>query len=219
MSSTEVRITGLGGQGSVLAGYIIGRAYSINAGLHASMLQSFGPEARGSACSATLMLSESEVLYPYVHEPDIFMVMSGEGYDKYRDEAAEDGTVIYESDLVKADPKKGQKAFGIPSTRIAESLGRTIVQNIVMLGFMTAVTQIVDPDDMRKAVTDSVPPGTEELNLKAFDAGFDYYEEEYGGGKKEKAEEPAGDEEIPEEKQEVEGEGVEEAPVAEEAVE
>jgi 2-oxoglutarate ferredoxin oxidoreductase subunit gamma len=214
MSSTEVRITGLGGQGSVLAGYIIGRAYSINAGNHASMLQSFGPEARGSACSATLMLSESEVLYPYVHSPDVFMVMSGEGYEKYRDEMAEDGTLIYESDLVKARPKKGQKAFGVPSTRIAETLGRTIVQNIVMLGFLTAVTRIVDPDDMRKAVTDSVPAGTEELNLKAFDAGFDYYEEEYGDGPKEKAEAPAADESSSGDEPDDESEGVEEAPVA-----
>lgn len=215
MSNTEVRITGLGGQGSVLAGYIIGRAYSINAGHHASMLQSFGPEARGSACSATLMLSESEVLYPYVSAPEIFVVMSGEGYEKYRDEMADDGTLIYESDLVKVELKKGRKAFGVPSTRIAESLGRTIVQNIVMLGFMTAVTRLVDPDDMRKAVSDSVPPGTEELNLKAFDAGYDYYQEEYGGGKKAKAEEPAGDEEVADEKTEDEAEGIEEEPVAE----
>lgn len=180
--TTEVRITGLGGQGSVLAGHIIGHAYSINADHHASMIQSFGPEARGSACSATLVLGESEVLYPYVRRPDVFLVMSGEGYQKYRDELKDDGTLIYESDLVQPEFKKGQKAFGIPSTRIAESLGRTIVQNIVMLGFFTAITGIVTPDQMREAVKASVPPGTEELNLKAFDAGFEYFEKEYGEG-------------------------------------
>ena len=177
---TEIRITGFGGQGVVLSGYIIGRACAINASKHATMIQSFGPEARGSACSATLAVSGTEVLYPYIGRPDIFVVMSAEGYDKYRDELKEQGTLVYEKNLVHPELKEGQPSFGIPSTRIAESLGRSIVQNIVMLGFFTAVTKIVSRDEMREAVKASVPAGTEELNVKAFDAGFSYYEEEYG---------------------------------------
>jgi len=179
MSRTEIRITGFGGQGVVLSGFIIGRACAIDAGKHATMIQSFGPEARGSACSATLAVSDTEVLYPYIGRPDIFAVMSGEGYEKYRDELKEHGTLVYEKNLVHPTPKEGQPSFGIPSTRIAESLGRAIVQNIVMLGFFTAVTKIVSRDQMREAVKASVPPGTEELNIKAFDAGFAYFEEEY----------------------------------------
>jgi 2-oxoglutarate ferredoxin oxidoreductase subunit gamma len=182
LSKTEFRITGLGGQGSVLMGYILGRAYSINAGHHATMIQSFGPEARGSACSATLVLSEEEVLYPYLRRPDYFVVMSGEGYEKYKDELDDDGVLIYESELVEPDSARKQKAFGVPSTRIAESLGRVIVQNIVMLGFATGVSGIVEPDLMRQAVADSVPEGTEKLNLKAFDAGYEYWRSNYGGG-------------------------------------
>jgi len=181
MSRTEIRITGFGGQGVVLSGYIIGKACAINAGKHATMIQSFGPEARGSACSATLTVSDEEVLYPYIHRPDVFIVMSAEGYDKYRDELKEAGTLIYEKDLVTAKPKEGQPSFGIPSTRIAESLGRAIVQNIVMLGFVAAVTGIASKEEMRDAVKHSVPRGTEELNLRAFDAGWDYYQREYGG--------------------------------------
>ena len=185
MSRTEVRITGFGGQGVVLSGHIIGHAYAVNEGMHATMIQSFGPEARGSACSSTLVLSDSEVLYPYIHRPDIFIVMSAEGYDKFGDELNDKGTLIFEKDLVKATPKKGQPAFGVPSTRIAESLGRSIVQNIVMLGFFAAVTQdLMSRDAMREAVRHSVPPGTEELNLRAFDAGWEYYEQEYGEKKK-----------------------------------
>jgi 2-oxoglutarate ferredoxin oxidoreductase subunit gamma len=187
VAKTEFRITGLGGQGSVLLGYILGRAYSINAGHHATMIQSFGPEARGSACSATLVLSEDEVLYPYIRRPDFFVIMSGEGYDKYKDELAEDGALIYESDLVTPDPAKKQKAYGVPSTRIAEDLGRVIVQNIVMLGFMTGVTGIVEPGLMREAVADSVPEGPEKLNLKAFDAGYEYWRNTCGGGNREEA--------------------------------
>ncbi len=185
MSRVEIRITGFGGQGVVLLGYVIGRACAINAGKHATMIQSFGPEARGSACSATLAVSESEVLYPYIRRPDILVVMSAEGYEKYRDELRDGGTLIYEEDLVRQALKKGHAAFAIPSTRIAESLGRSIVQNIVMLGFFTAVTQVVSRDQMREAVKRSVPAGTEELNLKAFDAGWSHFEQQYGRRKPE----------------------------------
>jgi len=191
MSRTEIRITGYGGQGVVLSGYIIGRACAIHSGKHATMIQSFGPEARGSACSATLALCDTEVLYPYIARPDIFVVMSGEGYDKYGDELKDDGILVYEKSLVKPKTKKAQRAFGVPSMRIAESLGRVIVQNIVMLGFFAAAAGVISREDMREAVKASVPPGTEELNLKAFDAGCTYFDEEYGKGGP-KAEEAVG---------------------------
>ncbi len=189
MSRTEIRITGFGGQGVVLSGHIIGRACAVNASQHATMIQSFGPEARGSACSTTLAISDTEVLYPYIQRPDIFVVMSTEGYDMYRDELRDDGILIYERDLVKPKLKDGQPSFGIHSTRIAEDLGRAIVQNIVMLGFVAAVTKLVPIEAMRDAVKHSVPPGTTELNLSAFDAGCEYYEKEYG--EEATAEEPA----------------------------
>lgn len=180
MSRTEIRITGFGGQGVVLSGHIIGHACAVNANQHATMIQSFGPEARGSACSTTLAISDTEVLYPYIQTPDIFVVMSAEGYDKFGDELKANGTLIYEKDLVRPTIKEGQPSYGVPSTRIAETLGRSIVQNIVMLGFFAAVTRIVPLEAMREAVRESVPPGTEALNLRAFDSGWDYFEEEYG---------------------------------------
>jgi 2-oxoglutarate ferredoxin oxidoreductase subunit gamma len=184
MSRTEIRITGFGGQGVVLACHISGCAASVHAGKAATMIQSFGPEARGSACSATLVVSDEEILYPYVQKLDIFVAMSSEGYEKFKDQLKDDGILIYESDLVHPTPKKTQKAFGVPSTRLAENLGRVIVQNIVMLGFFTAATGIVTVEQMRDAVKASVPAGTEEMNLKAFDAGWDYFQEEYGTGRK-----------------------------------
>jgi len=177
---TEIRITGFGGQGVVLSGHIIGRACAVHAGKHATMIQSFGPEARGSACSTTVAVSDTEVLYPYIGRPDVFVVMSAEGYDKYRDELKDEGTLIYEKDLVKPTIKEGQPTFGVASTRIAEGLGRAIVQNIVMLGFFAAVAKIVPREAMREAVAKSVPDGTQELNLRAFDAGWDAFEKEYG---------------------------------------
>jgi 2-oxoglutarate ferredoxin oxidoreductase subunit gamma len=174
MPRTELRITGFGGQGVVLAGHIIGRAFAIHAGRHATMIQSFGPEARGSACSATLVISDEEILFPYIRQPDILVVMSAEGYELYADDLKPDGLLIYEQDLVKPEFRKNRQACGIPSTRIAESLGRPIVQNIVMVGFFAGVTALIPPQAMREAVRGSVPVGTEELNLEAFEKGLEY---------------------------------------------
>ena len=181
MSRTEIRVTGLGGQGVVLAGLIIGRACAIHGGRHATMIQSFGPEARGSACSATLAISDTEVLYPYIQAPDVLVAMSSEGYWKYREELKPDGILLYERDLVQPEPLPGQRAFGVSSTRIAETLGRTIVQNIVMVGFFAAATGIVTRKQMRDAVMAAVPAGTKELNLQAFDAGWSAFEDEHAG--------------------------------------
>jgi 2-oxoglutarate ferredoxin oxidoreductase subunit gamma len=176
---TEIRITGLGGQGVILATHIIGDACSDGDDMHASMMQSFGPEARGSSCTATLVVSDTEVHYPYVRRPDVLVAMSADGYETYAGELKEDGVLIYEESLVQPDLSSGVRAAGIPSTRIAESLGRTIVQNIVMVGFFTALTGLVSREAMRTVVEASVPVGSEELNLKAFDRGFDYAVEHY----------------------------------------
>jgi 2-oxoglutarate ferredoxin oxidoreductase subunit gamma len=173
---TEIRVTGYGGQGVVLISTVIGRAWAVNAGKHAAMIQSFGPEARGSSCSATLAMSEKEVLYPYVQHPDVLVAMSSEGYTLFRDELKDDGLILYEQDLVTPTPKPGQRAYGIPSTRFAEELGRVLVQNVVMLGFFSAVTRLVPLDAMRDALRHSVPSGTEELNLKAFEKGREHAE-------------------------------------------
>jgi 2-oxoglutarate ferredoxin oxidoreductase subunit gamma len=181
MSRAEIRITGYGGQGVVLSGYVIGRACAVHAGKHATMIQSFGPEARGSSCSCTLVISDSEVLYPYIQRPDIFLVMSAEGYQKFGGELKDDGILLYEKDLVRPEVKKGQRAYGIPSTRIAESLGRSLVQNIVMVGFFAAATAVATKEQLEQAVRESVPAGTEELNLKAFEAGWDFFPEESQG--------------------------------------
>jgi 2-oxoglutarate ferredoxin oxidoreductase subunit gamma len=175
MATTEIRITGFGGQGVILCGYIIGKAASIFNDQHATLTQSFGPEARGSACSAQVVVSDSRVLYPYVTAPHVMLAMSNDGYHTHKDNLAEESVVIYEKDLVKLE-KHGSKVktYGIPATRIAEELGRKIVLNIVMLGFFGAMTEVMPVEALRKAVESSVPSGTEELNLKAFDKGYEY---------------------------------------------
>jgi len=175
MAVTEIRITGFGGQGVILCGYIIGKAASIYNDQHATLTQSFGPEARGSACSAQVIVSDDRVLYPYVTSANIMIAMSKDGYEMHKNTLAEDSILCYEKDLVTPGKHdKNIRAFGVPATRIAEDLGRKIVLNIVMLGFFGAVTELIPLEALRKGVESSVPEGTEELNLKAFDSGYEY---------------------------------------------
>lgn len=172
---TEIRIAGFGGQGVILAGMIIGRAASIYDDKHVTLTQSFGPEARGSACSVQLIVSPEPILYPYLTHPDILVVMSQEAYTRFAPGLKPHGTLIYEEELVNPTHITEETiAFHIPATRLAEELGRKLVLNVVMVGFTAAVTGIVSPEAARKAVRDSVPPGTESLNLAAFEKGLEF---------------------------------------------
>jgi len=175
MPVTEIRIAGFGGQGVILSAIVIGKAGCIFQDGYSTMTQSFGPEARGGACSAQVILSDSPVLYPYVSTPDILVVMSQEAYTLFSPQIKSDGILIIEEDLVRiGELPPGVRVYSIPATRIAEELGKKMVLNIVMVGFFAAVSQVVDPDAMRKAVAASVPEAYRDLNLKAFDRGFDY---------------------------------------------
>jgi 2-oxoglutarate ferredoxin oxidoreductase subunit gamma len=175
MSVTEIKFGGFGGQGVILAGIIIGRAASIYDDKFATLTQSFGPEARGSACSAQVIVSDRTILYPYVTRPEILLVMSQEACNKFLPETTDMATIIIEEDLVKPKGlKPGMRLYSIPATRLAEELGRKMILNIVMVGFFTSVTKLVNHEAVREAVKASVPPGTENMNLKAFERGYQY---------------------------------------------
>jgi len=177
MQLTEIRVAGFGGQGVILSAILLGKAASIYQGAYATMTQNFGPEARGGACSAQLVLSDSPILYPYITKPDILVVMSQEAYVRFGPELKDGGIMIIEQDLVRVsdlDINKEIQVYGIPATRIAEELGKRMVLNSVMVGFFTAVTRLLNADAVRKAVADSVPPNFLELNVKAFERGFEY---------------------------------------------
>jgi len=175
VSQLEIKIGGFGGQGVILAAEIIGRAAAIFDGKYATFTRSFGPEARGGAASAQVIVSDDKILYPYVTRPNILVIMSQEAFRRYGSELAADGTLIIENDLVRAgDSPPGKQMFGIPATRLAEELGRKIVLNMVILGFLTAVTGVVGAESMRKAIAESVPHGTEDLNLRAFQRGYEF---------------------------------------------
>lgn len=175
MSRTEIKVGGFGGQGVILSGYIIGRAAAIYDNKHATMIQAFGPEARGSACSASVIVSPESIAYPYITSPGILIVMSQEAYTRFAPELATGGILITEEELVQPhNLRRDITHYAIPATRFAEELGKKMVLNIVMMGFLTAVTKLVGKEAMRQAVLASVPKGTEDLNLKAFERGYAY---------------------------------------------
>ena len=175
MQLTELRVAGFGGQGVILSAIVLGKAASIHQGAYATMTQNFGPEARGGACSAQLLLSDQPILYPYVTQPDILVVMSQEAYAKFAPELKDGGTLIIEQDLVRVtELPRATKVYSCPAKRLAEELGKRMVLNSVMVGFFTAVTKLLDKEAVRKAISDSVPSNFRELNLKAFEKGLEY---------------------------------------------
>ena len=169
---TEICISGFGGQGIVLAGYILGKAITLYAGREAVMTQAYGPEARGGASSANIVMSDETVDYPFVLKADILVALSQEAYSKFRPTAKPGGIVLVDSDLVQ--PFEDDHPRGIPATRIAEELGKRIVANVVMLGFFTAATDIVGREAVERAIETTVKPRTLPLNLEAFESGYTY---------------------------------------------
>lgn len=175
MSRTEVRISGAGGQGIVLAGQILGQAISLyEKGKSATFTQSYGPEARGGSCSAEVVVSDESVGYPYVISPQVLVIMSQEAYNKYTPDISPETLVIIDPDLVKSNVSKKFKLFSIPATNLAREMGRVVVANIIMLGFMTAVSDVVAPQALKKSILATVPEGTGEFNIKAFTLGYEY---------------------------------------------
>jgi 2-oxoglutarate ferredoxin oxidoreductase subunit gamma len=172
---TEIRIAGFGGQGVILAAAVIGKAAAIFQGGYATMTQSFGPEARGGSSSAQVILSTEPILYPYVTQPDILVVMSQEAYTRFAPQLKPGGILITEQEMVRVDKyPNGVRVYGVPATRLAEQIGRKVVLNIVMVGFFGAVTNLLDAEALRQAVADSVPPAMQKVNLQAFERGYEY---------------------------------------------
>jgi len=172
---TEIRFAGFGGQGIIKSGIIVASAASIHGGKNAVQTQSYGPESRGGACKSEVVISEEEIDFPKVVEPDMLVVMSQHAYNEYAENVKPGGTLILDSDMIPHQKDlKSVRIFAVPATRIAEELGRRIVANIVMLGAFVAVTNILDEKALIESIKANIPEGTEELNLRAFEMGYDY---------------------------------------------
>ena len=182
----KVRITGFGGQGVITAGYILGKAAAIYDNKHSIFTQSYGPEARGSACSAQVKISDEPILYPFIKEQDVLVALSQEGFDKHVNSTAKKGKILFDEDLVELGNgvNRDSQLFPIPTTMIAEkNFENRIVTNIIMLGYLTSSTGIVSPEAMEEAVKSVVPSRMQSLNVDALHFGLNY--------KREKVKEPA----------------------------
>ena len=170
---TQIIATGFGGQGIILIGRILGKTAALGDDRESTLVQSYGPESRGGACSAQVVIADELIHYPYVSRPDVLICMSQGGYGKFNGQLAEGGTLIIDTDLVKPH-KPPDNFFAIPATRMAEELGRKMMANIIMVGFFTTVTSIISLQATQATVESSVPKGTEKLNINAFNKGCDY---------------------------------------------
>ena len=168
----EIRLSGSGGQGLVLAGVILAEAAAIHDNLYAVQSQSYGPEARGGASKSEVIIGSEPISYPKAVKPDLLLVLNQESFNKYAPSLKAGGTIIADSEFVD-DAKKGDYTMiRLPITDLARTLvGREMVVNIVCLGIIQEVTGIVTSPSLEKAVLKRVPKGTESINTKALHVG------------------------------------------------
>jgi len=167
----EIRLAGEGGQGMILAGVILAEAAAVHEGLNAVQTQSYGPEARGGASRSEVIIAQGEIDYPKVMEADFLLCMSQEACDKFYAQVKEDGWIVVDASNVTRVPT--HRALTVRISEIAEEVtGRRITGSMVGLGLVAGLSGVVSRTALESAVADRVPPGTEEVNLKALAAGF-----------------------------------------------
>jgi 2-oxoglutarate ferredoxin oxidoreductase subunit gamma len=167
----EIRLAGEGGQGMILAGIILAEAAAIYDGKNAVQTQSYGPEARGGASKAEIIIDPEEIDYPEVLNADVLVALSQEACDKYASNLKKEGLLIVDSEKVGRVPFSS--AIKVPITRLAaEATGKAITANVVALGLLVGLTGVVSREAIEKAVLARAPKGTEEINRLALQTGF-----------------------------------------------
>ncbi len=170
-SRMEIRLAGEGGQGMILAGIILAEAAAIYDKKNATQTQSYGPEARGGASKAEVVIAQGEIDHPEVIVADVLVAMSQEACDKYSNNLKKDGLLIVDQERVGRVPSS--RAIKVPITRLAqESSGKSITANVVALGVLVGLTGVVSREAIIQAVAARAPKGTEEMNRSALSAGF-----------------------------------------------
>ena len=169
---SEVRLSGSGGQGMILAGIILAEAAGLYDGKNVVQTQSYGVEARGGASRAEVIISDEEIVFPEVTQPDILLAMNQTSVEKFLSSLKEGGVLIADSTHVKKAPAVQSKVYLVPLTELGQKAGGAIVSNIVALGALIGLTGVASEEAMRKAVLSRVPKGTEELNLRALELGL-----------------------------------------------
>lgn len=173
MDRYEIRLSGSGGQGLILAGKILAEAVAIYDGKNAVQTQSYGPEARGGASKAEVVISTEDIHYPKAVELDLLLALTQVSCNKYISDLKDDGILIIDSTAVQEVPEGGFTVYDAPISDIAvREIGKAVVTNIVALGILTKISGAASEEAVRKAILARVPKGTEEINMKAFDTGL-----------------------------------------------
>ncbi len=171
-SRYEIRISGSGGQGIIIAGIILAEAAGIYDGKYVCQTQSYGPEARGGSSKAEVVVSDDPIDYPKAMKPDLLLAMTQKACDAYIFDLKPGGILMVDSTHVKQLPTT--RAIPLPFTQMArERTGKEMMANIIALGTLVAITGIVSLRSLEAAVMSRVPKGTEELNKKALEAGIE----------------------------------------------
>jgi len=172
MKRLEMRLSGSGGQGLILAGIILAEAAILDK-KNAVQSQSYGPEARGGSSKSEVLISEAAIHYPKVVKPDLLLAMTQEALDKYAHDLPNEAMLVIDTTFVKDIPAKFTNVFQLPITEQAkEVLGRSLFANIIAIGAIVALTKAVSKESAVKAVLARVPKGTEAKNEQAFELGM-----------------------------------------------
>lgn len=173
MDRYEIRLSGSGGQGLILAGIILAEAAAIYDAKNAIQSQSYGPEARGGASKSEVIISDGEIDYPKATRIDFLLALTQQACDKYCNDLKENGILVVDTHLVPHPPNGNFKTYVLSIAEAAKNkVGKSFVANIVALGALVELTGIVSKEAIIKAVLAKVPKGTEELNKKALETGF-----------------------------------------------
>jgi len=169
----EIRLSGSGGQGLVLAGVMIAEAVGVYEGKNVAQTQSYGPEARGGTSRSDLVISDEEIYYPKTSSLNLLLALTQEAADKYYSHLREDGILLIDSDIVRQQPPF-RKIYSLPFTRAArEQVGTEIVANVVSAASLVVISGICKPESFLNAVVNRAPKGTESKNQQACELGFD----------------------------------------------
>lgn len=184
MNRQELRLTGSGGQGLILAGIILAEA-ALHDDMNVVQSQSYGPEARGGASKAEVIISKNDINYPKVDDCDIMLTLTQDAYNKYIKSLKPNGVLILDNSVNIEIERDDITIYKIPILDTAISIFRNpMVANIVALGSIYELTKVVSKESLEMAVLDRVPPGTRKLNQKALEEGFNlirnHKEECYG---------------------------------------
>lgn len=178
MTRTELTIAGIGGQGSILAGVILGSAAVTYDAKYAVQTQAYSSELRGGFAAAWVIISDEPVVFPRVTRPDILVAQAQDSINRFGHVLKPDGILIMDSDMIPTPPANIRRVFKVPATSLARNrLKAPVTTNVLMLGALCKATQVVNRGALEKAITDAVPKGKEQLNLEAFSMGFDSVQE------------------------------------------